>query len=93
MVECPACKSRELYEIQRVCFEATDSINGIITFALFAHYGPSGKQGWFGDKQERTAITASARICGACGHASLFTQDLDRLRAFAAQGLVRKLTP
>ena len=89
-VECPACKSTELYEIERVCFEDGESYNGINNFSLFAFYGPSGEMGWMGEKNKRVSLPASARVCGACGHASLFA-DLEQLKELVAGGHIRKL--
>jgi hypothetical protein len=86
-IECPRCGGKELYEIDQVCFEE-DSINGVRPFAFFAHYGLYGEMGWMGEKNKRLAVNASARICGTCGHADLFTKDLDVLRR-----LVEKRAP
>ncbi|MDX2086597.1 MAG: hypothetical protein SFX73_02050 [Kofleriaceae bacterium] len=91
-VECPACHGREIYEIAKVSFEDHSSSNMVLDFALFAHYGPSGEMGWMGEKNKRTSIPVSARVCGECGHATLFASDLTRLKQFAAQGLIRKLS-
>jgi hypothetical protein len=92
IVECPACHSRELYEIDQVRFEAGDSVNGTVDLQLFAHYGPSGDVGWLGEKNKLLSLGASARVCGDCGHTALFTKDLELLKRFATQGLVRKVT-
>ncbi len=81
--ECLRCGGKDLYEVEQVSFE-DDSFNGVRPFALFAHYGPSGEQGWMGEKNKRVALAASARICGTCGHADLFTKDLELLEQFAA---------
>lgn len=91
-LECPACHGREIYEIAKVCFEDNASSNLTVDFALFAHYGPSGEMGWMGEKNKRTSIPVSARVCGDCGHASLFASDLERLKQLASQGLIRKLS-
>lgn len=85
--ECLRCGANDLYEIEQVSFE-DDSFNGVRPFALFAHYGPSGEMGWMGEKNKRIALAASARICGACGHADLFTKDLGLLEQLAADGRV-----
>jgi len=89
--ECPKCNGREVYEIDRVCFEASDSINGVVSLDLFAHYGPSGELGWLGEKNKRVGLRASARVCGGCGHTELFTKDLELLQQLAAQGHVRRI--
>ena len=91
VVACPACHGTELYEIEQPCFETGDSVNGVTELGLFAHYGPSGEMGWMGEKNKLTSVGVSARVCGGCGHASLFTKDLERLKKFAAQGLIKKL--
>ena len=88
--ECPACKSTELYEIEKVCFEHSDSYNGIAEFGLFSVYGPFGEMGWMGQKNVRLSLPCSARVCGACGHASLFA-DLEKLKELTAGGHIRKL--
>ena len=84
---CPRCDGTELYEIDHVTFEATDSINGVVPFAFYAHYAGTGESGWFGEKQRRVSVRASARVCGGCGHADLFTKDLGRLRELVAKDL------
>ena len=79
-IECPSCKGGEIYEIDQVLSEETGSVNGTIELALFAHYGPYGEMGWMGEKSKRVAVRLSARVCAACGHAVLFTKDLDALK-------------
>jgi len=93
IVECPACKSRELYEIDQVRSAAGDSVNGVIDLHLFADYGLHGEMGWMGHKSKMISLAASARVCGGCGHASLFTKDLEMLKQLAAKGLVRRCGP
>jgi hypothetical protein len=90
---CPRCEGTELYEIDQVCMEATDSVNGILDVALFAYYGPSGEMGWFGEKDRRVAVNASARVCGTCGHADLFTRNTELLKKLAEKGVrgIRRL--
>lgn len=90
IVECPACKSRELYDIEQVRSEAGDSVNGVVDFHLFADYGLHGEMGWMGQKNKMISLAVSARVCGACGHASLFAKDLEILKELATKGLVRK---
>ncbi len=82
-LQCLRCGGHDLYEIDQVCFEASDSINGVVSFALFAHYGPTGEMDWFGDKQRRVAVDAGARVCGDCGHAELFAKDRALLKQLA----------
>ncbi len=90
IVECPACKSRELYEIEQVRSAAGDSVNGVVDLHLFADYGLHGEMGWMGQKNKMISLAVSARVCGACGHASLFAKDLEILKELATKGLVRK---
>jgi len=91
IVECPACKSRDLYDIEQVRSEAGDSVNGVVDFHLFADYGLHGEMGWMGQKNKMISLAVSARVCGACGHASLFAKDLEMLKDLAAKRLVRKV--
>jgi hypothetical protein len=90
IVECPACRSRELYDIEQVRSAAGDSVNGVVDFQLFADYGLHGEMGWMGQKNKMISLAASARVCGACGHASLFVKDLAMLKELATKGLVRR---
>lgn len=91
--ECPRCSGRDIYEIDQVSLEANDSSNGVIAFSLFAHYGPSGEMGWIGEKNKRVAVRASARVCRGCGHADLFTKDIEVLDHLVGKGVagIRKL--
>jgi hypothetical protein len=92
-LECPWCKGSDLYEIDQVSFEDRESSNGVNMLALAAHYGPTGEMGWTGEKRERVAVRASARVCATCGHADLFTRDLELLGKLASEGAagVRKV--
>jgi predicted nucleic-acid-binding Zn-ribbon protein len=90
---CPKCQGRDVYEIEEAQQPDYDSHNMSYPLTLTAHYGPTGKMGFFGDKMARADVRIAAYVCASCAYTELYAKNLDALATFAQQGVggVRKV--
>jgi predicted nucleic-acid-binding Zn-ribbon protein len=90
---CPKCQGRDMYEIEEALLPDRDSANMSYPLTLTAHYGPTGKMGFFGDKMDRAEVRVTACVCATCAYTELYAKELASLAMFAEQGVggVRKV--